>query len=88
MGYRVEKLTPKNSLFEDGAEVGEEEYEHAGLHSDHSPTKQSLMIDYSPRHESRVRLQYNQDKRSESVTDHQWILQYTHSFGAHSAHAY
>ena len=88
VGYRVEKLTPKNSLFEDGAEVGEEEYEHAGLHSDHSPTKQSLMIDYSPRHESRVRLQYNQDKRSESVTDHQWVLQYTHSFGAHGAHAY
>lgn len=89
VGYRYETLTPDNKLNEeDGSAAADEEYEHAGLHGDHSPLKQSIMLDYSPRHQSLVRLQYNIDKRNENVTDNQWLLQYTHSFGSHGAHAY
>jgi len=46
------------------------------------------MLDYSPKHESRIRLQYNIDQRSSESTDRQWLLQYSHSFGSHGAHGY
>lgn len=82
VGYRFEKIQADNYI--DG---NKDELEHAGLGDEHKPKRQSLMLDYSPSHESRVRLQYNRDERS-STTDDQWYIQYTHSFGSHGAHAY
>lgn len=60
----------------------------AGLLTDgHTPQRYSLMLDYSHSEFSRIRLQYNQDE-SRPVTDHQWILQYIMSLGAHGAHQF
>ncbi|MGK0272704.1 MAG: hypothetical protein ACI88H_003377 [Cocleimonas sp.] len=57
------------------------------LSSGHTPKRNSIMLDYSPREYSRLRLQFNRDERSENKDD-QIILQYIHSFGAHGAHSF
>lgn len=57
------------------------------LSSKHTPQRNSIMLDYSPREYSRLRLQFNRDERSENEDD-QIILQYIHSFGSHGAHAF
>lgn len=57
------------------------------LSEGHTPQRNSIMVDYSPREYSRLRLQFNRDERS-PVEDDQVILQYTHSFGSHGAHAF
>ena len=95
VGYRYEQLNANNDLYyiagldpNVNRPANEDELEATLLHDDYSPKKQSLMLDYSPKHESRIRLQYNIDQRSGSVTDRQWLLQYSHSFGSHGAHAY
>jgi hypothetical protein len=66
----------------------EDVLEEAGLHSEgHTPKRNSLMVDYTPREYSRWRLQLNEDD-STPTTDKQVILQYTHSFGSHGAHSF
>ena len=45
------------------------------------------MLDYSNSEFSRLRLQYNRDE-SQPQIDHQWLLQYTMSLGAHGAHRF
>lgn len=52
-----------------------------------SPRRYSGMVDFSTSEFGRFRLQYNHDQ-SRPDTDHQFILQYTVSIGAHGAHAY
>jgi hypothetical protein len=54
----------------------------------HNPTRNTGMIDWSPSEFSRLRLQYAADKSRAGVTDHQIILQYIHSLGAHGAHRF
>lgn len=56
--------------------------------SAYSPTRNSLMLDYSPSEYSRVRLQLAQDKSRQGVTDNQLFLQYIMSLGAHGAHKF
>jgi hypothetical protein len=51
------------------------------------PKRYSVMTEWLPSEFSRVRLQYNHDKSYEHG-DHQIILQYTMSLGAHGAHSY
>jgi hypothetical protein len=46
------------------------------------------MVDWSPSEFSRLRLQYAADKSRAGVTDHQIILQYIQSLGAHGAHRF
>lgn len=58
------------------------------LRPDYSPTKNSLMLDYSPSEFSRVRLQFAQDKSRQGLPDNQVLLQYLMSLGAHGAHQY
>ncbi|HEY0721801.1 MAG TPA: hypothetical protein VGE50_11180 [Gammaproteobacteria bacterium] len=53
----------------------------------HTPTRNSVMVDYANSEFSRLRLQYNRDESS-LVTDHQWFLQYQMSLGAHGAHSF
>ena len=52
-----------------------------------SSSRDSLMLDWSPSEFSRLRLEYIND-RVLPQTDHQWLLQYIMSVGAHGAHAY
>ena len=53
-----------------------------------SPSKNSLMFDYTPSEFSRIRLQFAQDKSHQGVTDNQVFLQYQMSLGAHGAHTF
>jgi len=55
---------------------------------DYAPTKNSLMLDYTPSEFSRFRLQLAQDKSRQGVTDNQIFLQYLMSLGAHGAHQF
>lgn len=52
-----------------------------------TPRRYSAMTDYSTSEFGRFRLQYSRD-RSGPDTDHQVLLQYTLSLGAHPAHSY
>jgi hypothetical protein len=52
-----------------------------------TPKRNSIMMDYSTSEFGRFRVQYNNDE-SRPKTDHQFILQYTVSLGAHGAHQY
>ena len=52
-----------------------------------TPHRESAMIDYSTSEFGRFRLQYTLDE-SRPKTDHQAILQYIISIGAHGAHSY
>jgi hypothetical protein len=56
--------------------------------TDFNPSKNSLMLDYSPSEFSRIRLQFAQDKSHQGVTDNQTFVQYQMSLGAHGAHQY
>lgn len=55
---------------------------------DFTPKRLSAMVDWSPSEFSRFRLQYNQDKSEQGITDNQWFLQYIFSLGAHGAHKF
>ncbi|HYS57926.1 MAG TPA: hypothetical protein VEM34_07260 [Burkholderiales bacterium] len=54
----------------------------------YNPTKQTVMVDWSPSEFSRIRLQAASDKSRSDVTDHQIFLQYIVSLGAHGAHKF
>jgi hypothetical protein len=54
---------------------------------DHTPRRDSVMIDFSNSEFSRLRVQYNRD-RSRPETDNQTFIQYIMSLGAHGAHKF
>jgi hypothetical protein len=56
--------------------------------SNFNPSKNSVMVDYSPSEFSRIRVQFAQDKSRQGVTDNQAFVQYQMSLGAHGAHQY
>lgn len=56
--------------------------------SAYRPSKNTLMIDFSPSEFSRMRLQLAQDRSREGQSDRQISLQYQMSLGAHRAHSY
>jgi hypothetical protein len=58
------------------------------LLTDHSPNRNTVMVDWSPTEFSRVRLQLASDKSRVGVTDNQVLLQYIFSLGAHGAHTF
>jgi hypothetical protein len=55
---------------------------------DYQPTRNAVMVDWSPSEFSRLRLQLAQDKSRQGVTDNQVFLQYLYSLGRHGAHAF
>jgi len=93
LGYRYDKLDSGTWTF-----VGEagSSWDDLGLESlaEYNPTRNTVMLDYSPSEFSRFRLQFAQDKSrniTESITDNvdnQITLQYIHSLGSHGAHQY
>jgi hypothetical protein len=58
------------------------------LLSDYKPTRNTLMVDWSPTEFSRIRLQLAADKSRFGMTDNQVLLQYIYSLGAHGAHTF
>lgn len=54
----------------------------------YKPKRDSVMLDWSLSEFSRIRLQLNQDRSREGVSDRQLFLQYQMSLGAHGAHSY
>jgi hypothetical protein len=55
----------------------------------HTPTRNTMMFDYSPSEFSRIRLQFARDEsRPDGVKDDQLFLQYLYSLGAHGAHKF
>ena len=58
------------------------------LLASYSPSRNTLMLDWSPTEFSRLRLQFASDKSRLGVTDNQILLQYIHSLGAHGGHKF
>jgi outer membrane murein-binding lipoprotein Lpp len=54
----------------------------------YTPKRYSAMIDWNPSEFSRIRVQYNEDKSQQNLTDHQILLQYIYSLGTHGAHKF
>lgn len=87
VGYRYDELKHgsfANALAADPA-VGAA---NLPLLASYSPTRNTLMADWSPTEYSRIRLQLAADKSRMGVTDRQIILQYIHSLGQHGAHRF
>lgn len=55
---------------------------------DYTPTRSTLMLDYSPSEFSRLRLQLAQDQSRQGLGDNQLFVQYVMSLGAHGAHSF
>ncbi len=53
-----------------------------------SPTRTTLMFDYSPSEFSRLRLQLAQDKSRAGLADNMLFMQYVMSLGAHGGHRF
>ncbi len=58
------------------------------LLTDYNPSRNTVMLDWSPSEFSRLRLQLAADKSRAGVTDNQVLLQYIFSLGAHGAHTF
>ncbi|MGE0651148.1 MAG: hypothetical protein AB7P12_05295 [Alphaproteobacteria bacterium] len=54
----------------------------------HDPEAFAVMLDWSHSEFSRLRLQYNYEELSADNPDHQFLLQYIMSIGAHGAHPF
>lgn len=83
LGYRYDRLDRGTARL-NGADLGGT---IASL-ADYSPSKHSLMLDWSPSEFSLVRLQYARDKSMAGLDENQIALQYVYSLGAHGAHKY
>lgn len=89
VGYRYDRLSHgsvANDIVARG--LGPTAADFALLMADHHPTRNTLMLDYSPTDFSRLRLQFASDKSRFGVTDHQLLLQYILSLGVHGAHRF
>jgi hypothetical protein len=88
-GYRYDRLdhgTVTSGIVDNG--LGPSAADLGLLLADYNPTRNTLMVDYSPTEFSRLRLQFAVDKSIQGVTDRQLVLQYIHSLGAHGAHRF
>lgn len=80
IGLRTERLNPGTPDYGINAA--------SFANSAYRPSKNSLMLDFSPSEFSRLRLQFAQDRSRQGLTDNQVFLQYQVSLGAHGAHGY
>jgi hypothetical protein len=88
-GYRYDRLdhgTVSNGIVDNG--LGPTAADFPLLMMDYSPSRNTVMVDWSPTEFSRLRLQYASDKSRANVTDNQVVLQYLFSLGAHGAHKF
>jgi hypothetical protein len=87
LGYRYDRLdsgTPAIGLV-DGGTLAAADFP---LLASWRPTRNSLMVDFSPSEFSRWRLQLARDQSRRDATDNQLWLQYVVSLGAHGAHSF
>ena len=70
------------------AEVGAANAANVPASYGYTPTRTTLMLDYSPSEFSRLRLQVAQDKSRQGLQDNQLFLQYVMSLGAHGGHRF
>jgi hypothetical protein len=87
VGYRYDRLdagTTSIGLVDSGALTAAD----FPVLAKYNPTRQTVMVDWSPSEFSRVRLQAAQDKSRSDATDNQVFLQYIVSLGAHGAHKF
>ncbi len=90
VGLRYDQLMADNDI-DDITLTGlsEDEYlEESGLRDEDDPHQHSIMIDYSPSHFSRIRLQFNQLDTGHDQDIDMVMLQYTMSLGSHGAHKF
>ena len=80
------KTTVENGIVANG--LGPTAADFPLLMTEHNPTRHTAMLDWSPTEFSRLRLQFASDKSRFGVTDHQALLQYIFSLGAHGAHKF
>ena len=88
VGYRYDALksgTPAIGIVANG--LGPTAADFPALRP-HDPTRNTLMLDFSPTEFSRLRLQLAQDKSRLAATDNQIFLQYIFSLGPHGAHRF
>lgn len=88
VGYRYDKLrygTVDNGIVNNG--LGPTAADFPVL-ANYSPSRNTLMLDFSPTDFSRFRLQFARDQSRLGATDNQILLQYIHSLGAHGAHKF
>lgn len=87
-GVRFDALdsgTPRIGLVADGTLARE----HFPLLAPATPSRTTLMVDWSPSEFSRLRAQYVwDDARDAGQSDEQWLLQYVYALGAHGAHKF
>lgn len=82
VGYRYDQLNANNSG-SDTDVLGEAGLTVAG----HTPTRSTVMMDYSHSEYSRIRLQYAKDN-SYAESDNLFFVQYVVTLGAHGAHRF
>ncbi|MFP3873815.1 MAG: hypothetical protein ACLFV1_05105, partial [Thiohalophilus sp.] len=90
VGLRYDRLEADNVItnFVAGGIDQDEYLEESGLGSEaKDPARHSVMVDYSPSHFSRLRLQYSELDNGHEQND-MVMLQYIMSLGAHGAHKY
>jgi hypothetical protein len=87
-GLRYDSLdsgTPRIGLVRDGT-LGRDDFP---LLVPATPTRVTVMADWSPSEFTRLRAQYAwDDARDSGNTDEQWLLQYIYAIGAHGAHKF
>jgi hypothetical protein len=90
VGLRYDHLEANNSITNFvAAGIDEEEFlEESSLGTADDPNKSSVMLDYSPSHFSRIRLQYSQLDNGHDETNDIFTLQYTVSLGSHGSHTF
>lgn len=87
IGYRYDRLSAGSAnieLINNGTLTAAD----LPLLANYSPSRNTVMLDWSPSEFSRLRLQYAQDKTRPEATDNQLWLQYVVSMGAHGAHRF
>jgi hypothetical protein len=82
-GYRYDRLDSGNVTL--GGTLNPADFP---LLAAYKPKRNTVMVDYSPDHFSRWRLQLARDQSRPGATDNQLWLQYVVSLGAHGAHSY
>lgn len=87
VGYRVDRLAA-GTVSLGQVDAGLRAATDFPLLAAHSPTRHSLMTDWSGSEFSRVRLQLARDRSRANAPDTQFFVQYIMSLGAHGAHSF
>lgn len=88
VGYRYDRLnygSVNNGIITNGLGPRAADFP---LLANYSPSRNTLMFDWSPTEFSRIRLQFASDKSRLGFTDNQVLVQYLYSLGAHGAHKF